>query len=256
MHNQTNMGLNIMKVNAISRLGFIRNDYSFGEKQKVNEGISVTNPSKSSDLAKVPVVVLLAMNPATLSSAIPMSPEGDNPNHIVMITPGAKALTQPVLEIEPEIQGVQQSDAPYGWVGLKRFKIQKEQHGMTPLYEYDMLFATSTFANGDYNKITDVFVFRDFDNPSSNPYTPPRKVKALYYHNTGDGKDFYGVLVAGDTCDKNGKNIGYTRREFRVEPKTGKAILDLITNRTKWEDCTDIKYYVTKSPSILDPEDY
>lgn len=243
-----------MRIDAVNGLNYV-NYCTFG-KRKVHVEGNVSNPSDVSDLAKVPVIVLLAMNPATLNSAISTMPESDNPNRITILAPEAKSTPGAAYVIAPNGEEVEQSEYPYGWIGLKRFRIQKEQHGVTPLYEYDMLFATSVHANGDFNKITDVFICTDFDNPSANPYTPPPKVEALYFHNTGDGKEFYGAKIAGDLCNKEGKKVGFSRQEMRIDNNTAKEILDLIMNRTKWEDATKIKYHVTQSAKLLPTEKY
>ena len=236
-----------MKVDAVSGIGFRNSNINFGEKQSVHEGTTVSNSSGVSDLAKVPVIVLLAMNPATLNSAIPTMPETDNPNKITILAPKTKSSDATYL-ISPEIEGVEQSDPPYGWLSLKRYKIQNEVHGKSPMFEYDMLFATSTLANGDYNKITDVFIIRNGQNPSNNPYTPPPKVEKLYYHNTEDGKEYYGAYIADPISDSAGNEKSFKRHEIRIDDNTAKQIINLIKDNTKWDNATKIRFFETKSP--------
>lgn len=149
--------------------------------------------------------------------------------------------------IAPEVEEPQQSNPPYGWLSLKRYKIQNEVHGKSPMFEYDMLFATSTLANGDYNKITDVFIIRNGQNPSNNLYTPPPKVEKLYYHNTGDGKEYYGAYIADPISDNAGNKKSFKRHEIKIDDNTAKQIINLIKGNTKWDNATKIRFFETKS---------
>ena len=237
-----------MKVEAVSNLGFKSNNFSFGEKQRVHDNVPAENSNRASDFAKVPVIVLLAMNPATLNSKIPTMPEMDNPNKVVMLAPETKSAEKSTYVISPEVEETQQSDAPFGWVSLKRYKIPFVLRGKSPMFEYDLLFATSTLANGDYSKITDVFILRDGQNPSNRPFTPPPKVERLYFHNTGDGKEYYGAYIADPISDKNGNEVAFQRHEIRIDYNTAQNILKLLKGNTKWINDTNILYYETNSP--------
>ena len=108
-----------MKVDAVSGIGFRNSNINFGEKQSVHEGTTVSNSSGVSDLAKVPVIVLLAMNPATLNSAIPTMPETDNPNKITILAPKTKSSDATYL-ISPETEELQQDEPPFGLTGNRR----------------------------------------------------------------------------------------------------------------------------------------
>ena len=236
-----------MKVDAVNGLNH-RVNCTFCKQNKKRDNVRVDNPIDVNSLAKVPVIVLLAMNPATLNSAIPMMPETDNPDKIVMLAPETKSADAATYVISPETEELQQTDPPYGWLSLKRYKIQNEVHGKSPMFEYDMLFATSTLANGDYNKITDVFIIRNGQNPSNNPYTPPPKVEKLYYHNTEDGKEYYGAYIADPISDSAGNEKSFKRHEIRIDDNTTKQIINLIKGNTKWDNATKIRFFETKSP--------
>ena len=235
-----------MKVEAINGVNY-RNNFTFGERIKTDNESKNMASSPLGALQKVPVIVLLAMNPATLNSAVPTQPEADDPNHIVMVASESEKA-ESAYATYPQVESTQQSDAPFGWVSLKRYKIPFIMRGKTPMNEFTMMFATSTLANGDYSKITDVFILRDGQNPSNGPFTPPPKLERLYYHNTGDGKEYYGAYIADPISDKNGNEVAFQRHEIRIDYNTAQNILKLIKGNTKWINDTNILYYETNSP--------
>ena len=113
-----------MKVDAVRNLNVVHN-YNFGAKEKTDKEGRISSHRDSSIMTKVPVIVLLAMNPATLSSAIPVMPETDNPNNIVMLAPEQKSVDKNTYVIAPELQDIQQINPPYGW---EHFRFGKIQH--------------------------------------------------------------------------------------------------------------------------------
>lgn len=236
-----------MKVEAINGVNY-RSNFSFGEKKTDNEHKNYENTLSSplGALQKVPVIVLLAMNPATLNSAIPTQPEADDPNHIVMVASESEKA-ESAYATYPQVESTQQSDAPFGWVSLKRYKIPFIMRGKTPVNEFTMVFATSTLANGDYTKITDVFLINDDDFPSVNPYDAPPRLERLYYHNTKDGKEYYGAYIAEPICNKDGVEKAFRRIEKRIDNNTAKQIINLLNGNTKWTNETKIKLYETAS---------
>lgn len=221
---------------------------SFGVLAHIRRNVLVNTSLLSPVLAKVPVIVLLAMNPATLNSKIPAMPETDNPNKVVMLAPETKSAEKSTYVISPEVEETQQSDAPFGWVSLKRYNIPFVMRGKTPVNEFTMVFATSTLANGDYTKITDVFLINDDDFPSVNPYYAPPRLERLYYHNTKDGKEYYGAYIAEPICNKDGVEKAFRRIEKRIDNNTAKQIINLLKGKTKWVDDTQILFYETTSP--------
>ena len=132
-----------MKVEAVSNLGFKSNNFSFAEKQRVLDNVPAESSSRASDLAKVPVIVLLAMNPATLNSKIPTMPEADNPNKVVMLAPETKSAEKSTYVIAPEVQQTRPKYAPYGWTHLRHGKIQYVENIKVNNYkDMDLVFFT------------------------------------------------------------------------------------------------------------------
>ena len=227
---------------------------SFGVLERTRRSVLTDTSVLSSVLAKVPVVVLLAMNPATLNSAIPKAPETENPNQIVMLAPETKSPEKSTYVMKPETQETQQSDAPYGWVSLKEYKIPYVTRGKNPMYGFNMLFATNLYT--DYRKVTDVFIVEDDQYPSNDIFTPPPRVEELYYHNTGDGKEYYGAYIADPISDKDGNRVLFRRHEVKIDDNTAKQIINLIKGKTKWINETHILFYETNSAQRQESIDY
>ena len=132
-----------------------------------------------------PVIVLMALNPALLNSAATMSNlqgEEENPNLITMAEPAQNfEIDDATYVMQPKVEEVQQSDAPYGWKSLTHYKIQKVIPVDSPLLKGHMIFATGGRAE-TLNDITDVFIVYNNVTPASNPYTDPPRVEKVVYH--------------------------------------------------------------------------
>ena len=126
----------------------------------------------------VPVIVLMALNPA-LSN---LQGEEENPNLITMAEPAQNfEIDDATYVMQPKVEEVQQSDAPYGWKSLTHYKIQKVIPVDSPLLKGHMIFATGGRAE-TLNDITDVFIVYNNVTPASNPYTDPPRVEKVVYH--------------------------------------------------------------------------
>lgn len=143
-----------MKVEAIKNFSTGKN-YNFGTREKSHEGVRTEGRADSSMLTKVPVIVMLAMNPATLNSAIPMSPDFDNPNQIVMLAPQVKKDELSYTTF----QEAQQSKHPYGWGYLSYGKIQHIISTKVNNYkDMDIVFFTPTRKGGIDNEVSEIFL--------------------------------------------------------------------------------------------------
>ncbi len=237
-----------MKVEAVSNLGFRSNNFSFGEKQRVHENVPAVSSNRASDLAKVPVIVLLAMNPATLNSKIPTMPETDSPNQIVMIMPETNSAEKLSYIVSPEIQQPKQDTPPFGWASLNFYDIKKVIHGTMPLAEFDMLFATTKNAGYDYQRdVTHVFLIQKGGKVAKSKYTEPPKIEQLIYHNTGDGKEFYTIRVYETLLDNDGNETRAMRSEMRIDDKSAQELQKLLDNNSSWNNATLIPFTETNN---------
>ena len=74
---------------------------------------------------------------------IPMIPETENPNKVVMLAPEIKSAEKSTYVIAPELQDIQQINPPYGW---EHFRFGKIQHSSNVVvdgkYNRDLVFYT------------------------------------------------------------------------------------------------------------------
>lgn len=240
-----------MKVEAIKNLSIGKN-YNFGTREKSHEGVRTEGRADSSMLTKVPVIVMLAMNPATLNSAIPMMPETDNPNQIVMIMPETNSAEKLSYIVSPEIQSLKQGTPPFGWASLNFYDIKKVIHGTMPLAEFDMLFATTKNAGYDYQRdVTHVFLIQKGGKVAKSKYTEPPKIEQLIYHNTGDGKEFYTIRVYETLLDNDGNDTRAMRSEMRIDDKSAQELQKLLDNNSSWNNATLIPFTETNNRTTM-----
>ena len=243
-----------MKVDAVSSIGFRHSNYSFGEKQRVQDSAPVSKPSGVSDFAKVPVIVLLAMNPATLNSAIPVMPETDNPNNIVMLAPEQKSVDKNTYVIAPELQDIQQKKVPYPWGYLKGGIIYDASNVIVDgKYKRDLVFYTLTANSRKQNAVEHVFII-DPNAPGARMSIPhPPKVTKIIYHDLGKDKEFCSVKTKEFLVDDSGNTIGWANRELRIDDDSANKILALTLNKLEWKNGTDINFETTKTADMAKP---
>ena len=244
-----------MKVDAVRNLNVVHN-YNFGAKEKVEKGSGTDIRRNSSMMTKVPVIVLLAMNPATLNSAIPQIPEIDNPDQIVMLAQPTKKYESEYVTA-PAIDQAEQSEYPFGWASLEYFGIKKVIPGKAPLFHFNMLFATTKNAGTDYQKeVTDIFIIREGGKTAKSEYTNPPKVEGIVHHNLEDGKEFYSIKLYETLINNEGYKKGAIRYETRIDNNSANELIKLLKNQTQWENTTLLEITETDSPSIMTPIKY
>lgn len=229
-----------MKVNAVSSVGF-KNSYSFGTSSKSDETgvVDYTQSSSPSLMKKVPVIVLLAMNPATLNSAIPMMPETDNPNQTVMLAPETKSPDVSAYVISPIVEELQQDDAPFGWALFKgavdniKFSMPAKGNGAN----YHMLF---TAMKSDNERINNIYFVKDGSVGSVSAGDHPPNVQTLIYHNLGEDS-FCSVITLENILGPDRLSNGSTLREIMLDDDSAQKIIDLVSGDTKWKNNTHIQ---------------
>ncbi len=243
-----------MKVDAVSSIGFRHSNYSFGEKQRVQDSAPVSKPSGVSDFAKVPVIVLLAMNPATLNSAIPVMPETDNPNNIVMLAPEQKSVDKNTYVIAPELQDIQQISPPYGW---EHFRFGKIQHSSNVVvdgkYNRDLVFYTPVSMKRQGNVIGEILIVDPNKPGGSATLSHPPKVKEIIYHDLGKDREFCSVKTVEFLLNDSRESIGFAYRELRIDDDSANKILQLLADESDFKNETKIKYVSTKRTELEKP---
>ena len=211
---------------------------SFGVLKRIRRNVLNNTSLLSPVLAKVPVIVLLAMNPATLNSAIPALPETDNPDKIVMLSPEQKAYS-----IAPEMQDVQQSDPTYGWGMLSTVNILHQRNAYVNGAKYHLIYATA--GKDDKKNVTNVFLFKDGSYSSKDPSMPPPSIIKLVYHNIGEGKEILGAVVYNQVVNKDGEYKGTIKAELRLDDDSATELINFLQGKTNMKNATH--FYITES---------
>jgi len=245
-----------MAILPVSSVSFKSNNISFkGSDNKETEMVST--PIISETPKTIPVMVLMALSPSLLNGAVPKTME-ENPNapKVVMVEDiPEQEISETTYVMSPELQGTQQSSAPFGWRSLNFFDIRKVISGKTQLYNFDMVFATSKNAGINDSEITDVFLLQRGKTPAKSKYINPPKIEEVVYHNTGDGKEFYGVKLY-QTILRDGEKVGAMRNEVRIDNNSAMELLKLLNNKTQWENSTRIPITETYTAERMKTIDY
>ena len=230
-----------MKVDAVSGIGFRNSNINFGEKQRAHEVAPVSKPSGVSDLAKVPVIVLLAMNPATLNSAIQTMPETDNPNKITILAPETKSSDALTYVISPEVEELQQDEPDFilpsstqTILYIKDFKYLNHTYKMV---------CTSDAATSS-NTMDNIYMYKD------NQKMHPANVIGLVQHQVENGNDFVGAILSTEVY-KDNKLKGVIHSEIELPKQLSDFIYSVIDGKTKFKNSlNDITLYKSSSPVI------
>lgn len=242
-----------MKVEAINGVNY-KNNFTFGERKTDNEYKNYENTSSSplGALQKVPVIVLLAMNPATLNSAIPTQPEADNPNHIVMVASESEKA-ESAYATYPQVESTQQSDAPFGWKifnsKLKDIKFSMRATGNGA--PYHLVFTAPENVN---DRIDNAYLIKDGRKGSKRMGDHPPEIIEFRFHNLGNDEENFGsVITLESMLGPDGTEKGTMMREIMIEEPEGQKIVDLLMGNTKWKNETFIKFREVYDANIQKP---
>ena len=249
----TKNGVKNMKVDAVRNLNVVHN-YNFGTKEKVEKG-SVTDISRNSSMmTKVPLIVLLAMNPATLNSAIPMSSEFDNSERIVMISPEHKPYAVSSYVINP--LNIEQSRPRnnFGWSYLKYGKIQyNAKVKVDNNREMDLVYFTPTGLRKIENEVSEIYIIDPQKKGCTKSVPHPPRIQKIIYHDIGKDKEYCSVITKGHVTNDSGIAIGNEYREIKIDDDTANKILAFTLGKTEWENNTDIEFETTTREEVNQP---
>ena len=149
------------------------------------------------------------------------------------------------------------SDPPYGWAMLRNDIIKFEHRGKTPITGFYMLYTTVDDDTENEKDVRYVFIISDNENRSpDDALNFPQTVKGLIYHKLDDGKEFCGVLIEGNTVNKQGVKTGYMESEIKIDNETANLLVDLLHGDSGWNNKTGIKFSMTTSPRLIPPKFY
>ena len=240
----------IMAILPVSSVDFnARSNVSFARKND-SEG-APADRGMTAPLGKtVPVIVLMAMNPALLNSAATMSNlQGEEPAQNFEIDDATYVMQPKTVK---ETQDVKK--APYGWNLFLQDDIVEVNKGHNALGNFDMVYTNNRI--DESGSISDVYIVqKSRDIPAKSAFHPP-KVFKLMYHNIGKDKEFCGVITKEDLLDENGQYISGIEKEIRLDDDTAQKLIDLVTNHSKWKNNTFIKICETKSERLFPTTKY
>ena len=241
---------------AVSGLGIGLNVNHYmnfaGQNSRNNNGNTEGEPveynKSSNNLAKVPVIVLMAMSPVMMNAKTPITDLSE--------TNGAKTeMVAPILidseeldemtTIAPYFSNPQnaQTKAPFGVAELIGRKIYKAESFVNNGQKYYIVYS------GRQNSkiVNRVTVFPEGFRNENGKLLPV--VHELIYHDLGKGKEFCGVLVFSNTVLKNGDSKK-TIEEIRLPNEVAQNLIDFMAGDTEMKNMSSISYSKTKSPNL------
>jgi hypothetical protein len=237
-----------MAILPVSSVDFkARSNVSFARKND-SEG-APADRGMTAPLGKtVPVIVLMAMNPALLNSAATMSNlqgEEENPNLITMAEPAQNfEIDDATYVMQPKVEEVQQNYP----LNVAYFSQDAKIQQIIPCTESgvkgNIVFAKSS-TRGKDEEVQDVYIIRH-NYKSKALHGKPPWIVSLNYHNLGGEKDFMGVRVIEQFSDGS-----YQEREVRLDDDSAQQIVNLLIGKTKWANKTGIGYSETNSPELM-----
>ena len=231
-----------MKVDAVRNLNVVHN-YNFGAKEKVEKGSGTDIRRNSSMMTKVPVIVLLAMNPATLNSAIPQMSEIGNPEQIIMLTSEPKSTEKSTYVISPEDQEVEQSG--------NDFILPRETQTALKIQDFDYLghkykVVYASDSDTPENEINNIYFYKDDKKMN------PGNMFGLIHHETVDGKTFEGALIKTPLYRDN-KLKAIKESEIELPKYISDFMYSVINDKTNFKNGLYLVTLYKSSSSLLSP---
>lgn len=247
---------------AVSGLGIGLNVNHYmnfaGQNSRNNNGNTEGEPveynKSSNNLAKVPVIVLMAMSPVMMNAKTPITDLSE--------TNGAKTeMVAPILidseeldemtTIAPYFSNPQnaQTKAPFGVTSLLGQKIYHYDTFMKDGKKHYIVY--SSIRTPDY--VDKVSVFPEGFPNKSGVLLP--WVEELVYHNLGKGKEYCGIIVRSVNKLQNGR-YKTTYEEVRLPNEVAQNLIDLLADDSTMKNATSIKYSKTKSPNLRQTKIY
>lgn len=224
-----------------------------GQNRRKNNGDTEGSPIEynrsSNNLAKVPVIVLMAMSPAMMNAKTPitnLSEMEDAKTEIIAPIPIDSEELDEMTTIAPDFSKphTTQVKAPFGVDELIGHKIHHYDTFMKDGKKHYIVY--SGINNADY--VNKVSVFPEgFDRVKEKKLLP--YVRELVYHDLGKGKEYCGIIVITHQRLKNG-NYKTIKEEVRLPNEVAQNLIDFLADDTKMQNNTSISYSKTKSPQL------
>ena len=218
-------------------------------KNKYSSEIN-NDSARSNDLAKVPVVLMIAMSPAMMNGKTPIQYMPlDEGNMTEMFEQAPVETNDATYVARPEEF---QQDYPLGVAYLSYEKIRQIVPAVGNGVKANIVLATRS-ADKTPNNVEYVYYIKN--SYKNDRCEVPPVVRALIYHNLGPDKEYLGIEIK-ENFYKNGIPDYYVVREVKLDDKSAQFLLDLQAGSTKWNDKTGIKFRETTNPNVQPPKKY
>mgnify|MGYP006932072481 CR=1 FL=1 len=234
--------------------GFGTNSYVnfVGQNSRKNNGDTEGSPveynRRSNNLAKVPVIVLMAMSPAMMNAKTPITNlsemEEAKTEIVTPVSIDSEELDE-MTTVAPDFSKPQnaQTKAPFGVTSLLGQKIYHYDTFMKDGKKHYIVY--SSIRTPDY--VDKVSVFPEGFPNKSGVLLP--WVEELVYHDLGKGKEYCGIIVRSVNKLQNGR-YKTTYEEVRLPDECAQTLIDLLANYSKMKNNTSIEYSETKSAQL------
>lgn len=214
-----------------------------------SDSLPVEYNRSSNNLAKVPVIVLIAMSPVMMNAKTPvtnLSEMDEAKTEMVAPIPIDSEELDEATTIAPDFSNPQnaQKKAPFGVTSLLGQKIYHYDTFMKDGKKHYIVY--SGISNGDYVSWVSVFP-EGFDGVKEKKQLP--YVRELVYHDLGKGKEYCGIIVITHQILKNGKSKTI-KEEVRIPNEVAQNLIDFMAGDTEMKNMSSISYSKTKSPNL------
>lgn len=245
-----------MAILPVSSVNVYSKQTAFTSRKKDSDNRYVENPmqrNSSNTLAKVPVIVMLAM-----------APMANGKQQIQAMPIDSKQLTEILAQVPTNALEVAPLESP-------QRKQDNPPLGINYFKGHDIIDVKDIKANGKDAKLVFRYIkyksddggvknarrvyFVDDSYKDRKSYTvSPPEVRALIYHDLGSGKEFGGLGLQTVITKVDGTYVPF-KYEVKLDDESAQYVIDFLAGEKEYKNEADIKFQVTKSKYLLYEED-
>ncbi len=235
------------RTNSYMSFGGRRDNADSGE-----ENLYANDSRSSANLAKVPVVVLMAMSPAMLNANQPETKaalNGLSPKVEMVQAVPAETKMNDAATIAPfeELPEVQQSS---GYDPLKQYDYDNKKILLHDTFRQNGKKYHLVFVHPEYLKKDAIHAVHIFpDGFKSDERHPMPKVTEFIVHNV-PGQELWGSVIVRSTEVSPNYEFTDTFTDMRLPDEQAQKVLDLIQDASSFIDVTNIKYNKVTTPKL------
>ena len=236
-----------MAVLPISSARIQNNGINFTSKPNRKETKEYEVPKKSNNLAKVPLITLLAMSPMVSQQANASTLE--NRNRIEVVANSEEASEAEYMASPQQSGPISEVVNPEYIHYKKRFRAEGKN--------YTMYYKDITKSKGT-KKVREIYFIPDDYRQKkviefNQEQTRPPKLHHLIYHNIGEDKEFIGAYTYETIKDRGVYKVRY--REIRLPDEVANELTALGSDEKEWEPPHDFKLIAVKSADLAPTKD-